>query len=130
MENRNIGIWLCPQCGRGVPSGDICRDCLDNAPAKTERYKHHGIEVAVQSHLKGKHREYCLCFQGCAKFPEGGSHTQLADCIAKQLQGTADYIRQMHPEQCPRATILFAFCRAFGMTTPVFECPEHETVTD
>ncbi len=24
-----IGVWLCPKCKRGCPSGKICRDCLE-----------------------------------------------------------------------------------------------------
>ncbi len=67
-----------------------------------ERYNHHGTEVAVQSDLKGKHREHCLCFQ-CGKFkPEDRENN------------------------CKRANLLYAFCCAFGMTTPVYECGEFE----
>ena len=35
-----------------------------------ERYTHHGVEVAVQPGLRGKHREHCLCW-GCAKLKPG-----------------------------------------------------------
>ena len=65
-----------------------------------ERYEHHGQEVAVQAHLKGKHREHCLCYQ-CDKF------------------------RPWDREgNCPRANLVYALCVAFDMTTPVWECPE------
>jgi len=40
-----------------------------------ERYVHHGNEVWVRSDLKGKHRDYCLCY-----------HCKLAMCpVAKEL---------------------------------------------
>jgi len=31
------------------------------------KYKHHGVEVSVGKYLKGKHRDYCLCYL-CKKF--------------------------------------------------------------
>ena len=64
--------------------------------SKVIEYEHHGSIVAVQEHLKGKHREHCLCFQGCGNFKPGTE------------------------DNCRRAALLFAFCRAFDMTTPVF----------
>ena len=67
-----------------------------------ERYEHHGTVVAVQSHLKGTHREHCLCFAGCALFKQGT------------------------PENCPKAQELYLFCVKHGMTTPVFECPDYK----
>lgn len=66
-----------------------------------EKYEHHGTEVSVQSHLKGKHREHCLCFS-CMKF------------------------KQDSPDKCKRAALLFAFCRLNDMVTPVWECPEYK----
>lgn len=68
-----------------------------------ERYEHHGVTVAVQAHLKGTHREHCLCYADCAKFKPGT------------------------PENCPKAQGLYEFCVRTGMTTPVFECPDFAT---
>lgn len=66
------------------------------------RYEHHGAEVCVDEDLKGKHRSHCLCFR-CAKFcPEN------------------------REKSCPRANLLYAYCVAFDMVTPVYECPEFE----
>jgi hypothetical protein len=65
-----------------------------------EKYNHHAREVWVNSELKGKHKEYCLCW----------------DCI------------KLNPDDrelnCTIANLLFAVDCAVGITTPVFECPE------
>ena len=93
-----------------------------------ERYNHYGVDVAVQSEFKGKHKSHCLCFQGCEKFPEGGTPDEM-------VKGLESAIREMRDELveeitadnmsiCPRAAILYAVCRVFGMVTPVWECPE------
>ena len=62
-------------------------------------YEHHGIRVAVREDLKGKHRDHCLCFS----------------------------CRAFHPEDrgknCSIANLNFAMCVAFGLATPVWECP-------
>lgn len=34
-----------------------------------EKYIHHGKEVFVDSELKGKHKQHCLCWK-CGKFEE------------------------------------------------------------
>jgi hypothetical protein len=68
-----------------------------------EKYEHHGGEVWVRSDLKGKHREHCLCLQGCKKFKMG-------DAV----------------NNCKKAQLLFAFCCLNNMTTPVWECPDFE----
>lgn len=68
------------------------------------RYNHHNpnTKVAVQEHLKGKHREHCLCYQ-CSKFkPESRS------------------------ENCPLANILYNICVFAEMVTPVWECAVFE----
>lgn len=65
-----------------------------------ERYKHHDREVAVQSDLKGKHREHCLCFNYKNFDPDN------------------------REENCPIANMLYCFCVLTGLTTPVYECPE------
>jgi len=67
-------------------------------------YEHHGIEVSVNDFLKGKHREYCLCFS-CIKF---------------------------HPsdkENCPIAQATFENCVKFNTVTPMWECPEFNEKT-
>lgn len=63
------------------------------------RYEHHGEIVAVREDLKGKHREYCLCFQ-CDRF-----------------------IPEDRERNCRTAELLYAVCRECGLTTPVWECP-------
>lgn len=69
--------------------------------SKVIKYEHHGRVVSVQEHLKGTHREHCLCYQHCANFKPG------------------------HVEHCKKAQLLFELCVKFDMTTPVFECPSY-----
>ena len=68
--------------------------------ARIMQYRHHGVLVKVDRELKGKHREHCLCFRQCQRF---------------------------HPEDreknCKIANVLFEVDRAFGIVTPVYECP-------
>ena len=68
---------------------------------KTEKYKHHGVEVHVISQFKGTHREHCLC-HGCEKFKPG----------------TADH--------CPIAQAVYENCVRHSIVTPMWECPEFE----
>ena len=63
-----------------------------------ETYEHHGNDVAVRSDLKGKHREYCLCYD-CEKF-----------------------IPEDREKNCPIASELFEICKKHGVVTPVWEC--------
>ena len=67
-----------------------------------EKYKHHDEEVFVDSRLKGKHRDHCLCHK-CKKFTPD------------------DYATQ-----CPIANELFGVCLNHGLVTPVYECPEFD----
>lgn len=69
---------------------------------QVERYLHHGTEVSVLSHVKGKHRENCLCYADCVHFRPG------------------------QPGHCPIAAENYALCRKHGLVTPVFECPKFE----
>lgn len=69
---------------------------------QVERYIHHGNDVAVLSHVKGKHREHCLCYAGCIHFRPG------------------------KPDHCPIAAENYALCQKHGLVTPVFECPKFE----
>lgn len=67
-----------------------------------EQYEHHGKTVSVMEELKGKHRQHCLCFAGCRRFfPES-------------------------PNNCRIAKATFENCVKFGITTPMYECPEYE----
>lgn len=66
---------------------------------KYECYVHHSNLVFVRRDLKGKHREHCLC-HSCAKFNPGS------------------------PTNCSKANLLYAVCVAFGLVTPVWECPD------
>ena len=67
-----------------------------------EWYEHHDQKVAVRSDLKGRHWEHCLCAR-CSHFaPDNQS------------------------ENCTRARLLYHFCVAFDMVTPVWECPDFE----
>lgn len=65
-----------------------------------ECYTHHGVNVIVRVDLKGKHREYCLCY-------------------ACQLFTPEDRERN-----CKIASLLYAVDVALGVTTPVWECPK------
>lgn len=66
----------------------------------TEVYSHHGVMVSVRSRLKGRHREFCLCYD-CGRFtPEDRLHN------------------------CRIANVLYEVCCLAGVVTPVWECPK------
>jgi len=65
------------------------------------KYDHHGKIVTVKTNNKGKHRENCLCFT-CKKFNKDNK------------------------DKCKIADAVYRNCVKFGITTPVWECPEHE----
>ena len=67
------------------------------------KYVHHGTkEVSVQEHLKGKHREHCLCWQNCKHFtPEN------------------------RDENCNIANELFGLCVDENIVALVWECPRY-----
>lgn len=67
---------------------------------KFELYEHHGRNVWVESSLKGKHRDNCLCYS-CA----------LLDT-------------ENRDNNCKIANILYALCCAEDIVTPVYECPK------
>lgn len=54
-----------PAITRELEPNDAKQVAFGNAAAPAapefERYEHHGAEVSVMSHLKGKHRAHCLC---------------------------------------------------------------------
>jgi hypothetical protein len=62
------------------------------------RYEHHGWMVSVMEHLKGLHKEHCLCFR-CKRF-KPNKH-----------------------DNCPVAQELFEFDIQHGCVTPMWECP-------
>ena len=97
---------------------------------KIERYRHHENLVFVQTPLRGKHRNHCLCFQNCQAFDANKKTQILTESTEEYLKALAECIQEEYPEVCPRAVILYAFCRAFGMVTPVWECPVFEEKRD
>lgn len=67
---------------------------------KYNLYKHHDEEkVFVREDLKGRHTEFCLCYN-CERFKPG------------------------EKDNCVRANLLYAMCVALNMVTPVWECPD------
>lgn len=74
---------------------------VDWPPSPYEIYEHHGRMVWVQSDLKGKHRDHCLCWN-CDKLKPG------------------------QPDNCPIAQKLYAICVEHGTVNPVYECPEFQ----
>lgn len=68
-----------------------------------EWYNHYDRWVAVDTELKGKHVDYCLCYR-CTKF-----------------------LPTAHREDnCRIANVLFAVCCAFNTVTAMWECSEFE----
>ena len=74
------------------------QDDIDKAHEKIEVYTHHRVVVSVQRALKGKHRDHCLCFQGCKWFKPNTL------------------------ENCPIAQALYEFDVRHGAVTPMWEC--------
>ena len=66
------------------------------------KYEHHGTPVFVREDLKGKHRDYCLCY------------------LCKKLN------IEDREKNCPIASKLYALDVVNSLTTPVFECAEFE----
>ena len=81
----------------------VVRSIIKATPKSVTCYEHHGNQVFVQNHLKGKHREHCLCFS-CDDFHPG---TKLNCAIAKTL---------------------YQLCIDQGMVTPVYECPKFKPI--
>jgi hypothetical protein len=61
-------------------------------------YKHHGVPVIVKDNLKGKHREYCLCYSCCWFKPDTEDNCVLAEDV-------------------------YALNVKHNLVTPVWECP-------
>jgi len=66
------------------------------------KYTHHKVPVSVIESNKGKHREHCLCWQGCRKF----------------FPANED-------KNCIIASQLYSFDKIYNVTTPVWECAEY-----
>ena len=69
------------------------------------KYEHYGKLVSVQEHLRGTHRDHCLCFQECKFFKP-----------------------ETREGNCEIANANFKTCVDFGVTLPVFECPKYESL--
>ena len=86
---------------------------MGESPAKVFiQYEHvygdnNSAVVWVQEHLRGKHRDHCLCYS-CALFKPGN-----------------------RAENCKLANLLFDFAVEYDMVTPVWECKAfQEAVAD
>ena len=67
-----------------------------------EQYEHYGKKVFVQQDLKGKHRDYCLCFK-CKKLD--------VEDIDKN---------------CPIAKKIFSICIDEHLVLVIWECPQFD----
>jgi len=67
-----------------------------------EWYEHYGTDVAVFEEMKGKHKDYCLCYK-CEKFNMDSR------------------------KNCELANQNFENCQKNNMVLVVWECPEFET---
>lgn len=71
-----------------------------------EKYTHHGKEVYVDSELKGKHREHCLCYKCKNLFLDD------------------------QEKNCKIANVLYRLCILLGIVIPVYECPDFKITTE
>ena len=59
-----IGVWLCPKCKRGCPSGKICRDCLEqelqSLKTKYQELKGKLFQTILESGLNTEARGYMV----------------------------------------------------------------------
>lgn len=96
---------ICPTCKRELL--DLFNDVFYGGMKlrKVTCYMHHGNKVFVREDLKGKHRQYCLCYH-CKHY-------------------SAD-----RKKNCLISNAIYANCVKYGLVTPVFECPEFEQIGD
>ena len=93
-----------------VPVGEKVIDVIDNAvdnvlhKKEYETYNHHGVDVKVRKDLKGKHRDFCLCYD-CAKFAPG-ERSQYGGCVI--------------------ANAIYKNCVTYNVVSPVWECTMFE----
>jgi hypothetical protein len=99
-ENESHPVMECRVVAKSCCTA-LLADKLNKEVVMIEKYIHHGVLVSVQSDLKGKHRDHCLCHK-CEHF----SPNTLANCNMAQE--------------------LFELCVKYNLTTPVYECPEFE----
>jgi len=90
---RKVGL------GRCIDGAQAIDRLTGVTPAPVVRYEHHGKQVSVRADLRGRHREFCLCYQ-CGKF------------------------KPNEPGNCPIAQAVYKACVKLGITTPMWECPQ------
>lgn len=83
-----------------MPIGDSDMD-LESIPSERRyvRFIHHDRMVIAREDLRGKHREFCLCY-------------------------ACEFFKPDKPDNCDIAQDVFATCIRHGVTTPIFECPK------
>jgi hypothetical protein len=93
--------WQCGCNAELRDSVDIEQVAYKRANHSITDYVHHGNLVKVRYDLKGKHRDYCLCYS-CEFFNPSD-----------------------RAKNCKIANALYALCVDFGVVTPVWECPNY-----
>lgn len=107
----DVDARICPTCKRELEAhfNDIFYGnefgCEGMKLRKVTNYLHHGNKVFVREDLKGKHRQYCLCYH-CKHY----STDRKKNCLISNA--------------------IHANCVRYGLVTPVFECPEFEQIGD
>jgi hypothetical protein len=98
VEEQAWDAWDAWSKDRYVFPWSVC----EHWAARVEHTVHHGVMVAVQAHLEGRHKEHCLCHQNCKHFAPGT------------------------PDHCPIAQRNYAMDVELHLVTPVWECPNYE----
>jgi len=79
---------------------------MDNPKNIFIKYPHHTEEeVSVRKELKGRHKDFCLCYS-CDKF------------------------KPNTPENCPIANEVYTLCVQENLVLPVWECPAFEVAPE
>lgn len=73
---------------------------MPDVSSQLVQYEHHGAAVWVDSDLKGRHRQHCLCY-ACQRFQP-----------------------ETREGNCPLANQVHALCVEHNLTLPVWECPQ------
>jgi len=68
---------------------------------KIIKYEHFGNEVSVMEDMKGKHKDFCLCYK-CSK------------------------LKPDEADNCKLAQLVYDLCRLSGSTLVMWECKEFE----
>lgn len=92
--------WILPTIYFLIPLVGMVLIIRSGRVMRYEKYVHHSgtTPVFVRTDLKGKHRNYCLCFS-CNRFHPG------------------------RVGNCPIAQALYKNCLKHNVVTPVWECP-------